>query len=118
MYAAEFLPDLCFTSPIHKPNDESTDIWSHASMSMPEFQIKSGTSVMELGPHTVTFDEALKLSDFFASKPSPASHDLVMPIIKQKKAKKKKSPLAHVYRPFASIESTELTVRQLRLLSK
>lgn len=120
MFTGELFLDLCFTSPVHKPDEASSDAWPHDTMSMPEFEIKtSNSAVMDFGIDTVTFDEAFKLADQLTTHPTSQDTNLVIPILsKPKKVKKKRSSVKNVYKPFASIEASEITVRQLRMFCK
>jgi hypothetical protein len=109
-----------FTSPLHKPSMPGTFDWSEiampSAMSMPGYEAPArSTPITEFGMGDQTFSELLNAFDLSLAMPTTKAAPPI-PIITPPKTKKQKllSFGPSVLRPFASFESTELAVEQLR----
>lgn len=106
-----------FSSPVHKPNDTYVD-WSSEPMSMPGYEPVTNRHLsIDFGMDTINFEDAFKL---FETK-EPARNEPVVPKIPPTSQRpiKRRPPLRlrNVFKPFVSLEATEMTVQQLRAMS-
>jgi len=106
--------DDALTSPVHRRNDWPPADWGESliSMPMPDAMrlIDDGAPLFDFEIESLTFDEVKKV----ATAAYPRRAALIVPQLNRPTCR----PNPRVFKPFVSIESTELTVRQLRSLSR
>lgn len=96
-------------------NDPPLFRWDLDPMSMPDVDIPATVwPIYDYGTDTITFETALQIEEDI--EPQKVRQPLVIPRIETPKAKMEKwTRTKRVFKPFSSLEVTELTVRQLQL---